>query len=389
MKKSFIKMALILFILTVLVVPTDTQASTIRTDKLANVNEGETVVGNIYLAGGEPKVLGTVEGDVVVVGNNVDVLGNVNGDVYSMGGSLNIKGNVNGDVRVIGGSVLVEGPVLGDLVVIGSEIKILNNAKISGDLILIGTTVNIENDISTNLKVVSGATMISGKFSGTANITSEKINISKDSEVSGNLSYFSPTQAFVEDGAKVSGSVNFNKIDTIRENGLVQHAVVSFLNFWMLFRFVTTLILTFVLVYVFKIFSQSVASRSVNSFWKSILTGLASFIFVPIVVIILMLSLILFPVAMLIGMIYVGVFIISTSIAGMALGALMKKTFSKNKTLEISFQTATLGVIILTLLQFVPVVGDITRFLFVLAAFGSVWFYLYEKVRWGNVFQKN
>jgi len=295
---------------------------------------------------------------------------------------------VNGDVRVVGGIVVVEKSISGDLVVIGSEIKILPGAVVGGDLILIGASVSLENETNTHVRIISGMTLISGKLAGTANITSEKIDILKDAEVSGDISYFSPRQAILEEGSKISGSVSFNKVDSLRENGLVQHTIVSFLNFWMLFRFVTTLILTFVLVYVFKIFSQKTALRSLQSFWKSLLIGLVSFIFIPVAVVIFLASLILFPIAILLGMVYVGVFIISTSIAGITLGAIMKKTFSKNKNLEVSFQTATLGVIVLTLLQFVPVLGDITRFVFILAAFGSVWFYLYEKVRWGSVVNK-
>lgn len=385
MKKAYIKIALILFVFTVFFAPVDLSAATIRTDKAANVAQEEFISGNIYLAGGEPKFLGNIDGDVVIVGNDIDVSGNVNGDVFSAGGNLNIKGNVSGDVRVVGGTIVVEKNISGDLVVIGSEIKIMPGAVVDGDLILIGASVSLENETKTHVRIISGVTLISGKLVGTANVTSEKIDILKNAEISGELSYFSPRQAILEEGSKVSGSVSFNKVDSIRENGLVQHTIVSFLNFWMLFRFVTTLILTFVLVYVFKIFSQRTALKSVETFWKSLLIGLVSFIFIPVAVVIFLASLILFPIAILLGMVYVGIFIISTSIAGIALGALMKKTFSKNKNLEVSFQTATLGVIILTLLQFVPVLGDITRFVFILAAFGSVWFYLYEKVRWGSV----
>ena len=175
MKKAYLKTALILFILAVLVVPSYSFASTIRTDKSANVEQVEKLTGNIYLAGGYPKVLGEVNGDVVVAGNNVDILGNVNGDVVVVGGNLNIKGNIKGDVRVVGGVVSVENSISGDLVVIGSEIKILKNAKIEGDLILIGASVNLENNSNTHVRIISGTTIISGSVLGTANITSEKI----------------------------------------------------------------------------------------------------------------------------------------------------------------------------------------------------------------------
>jgi hypothetical protein len=384
MIKAFKNLALFSFVLSLLVLPLVTSASVIRSDKEAVINEQEKISENVYLIGGEPKSSGEVNGDVFALGNNVEITSVINGDVISAGGILNIKGNVNGDVRVAGGTVNIENNISGDVVVIGSNITINENTKIGGDLILIGGVVHIKNDSQKHVRVISRSTIIEGDILSSANITSEKITILKGSEIKGELSYFSPVQAHIEEGATVSGSANFNKVDSIRENGLVKHTIVSFLNFWMLFRFVTTLILTFIIVYVFKIFAQKTALHSITNFWKSLLVGLATFVFVPVIGIIFLISLILLPVAILLGMIYTGVFIISTAIAGIALGSLLKKTFTKNKNLEVSFNTATIGVIVLTVLQFVTVIGDITRYIFIFAAFGAVWIYLYEKVRWGN-----
>lgn len=385
MKKAFIHTVLTVILICPLFAPIYVQAAEIRTDKNAVVNKDEVVVENVYLVGGEPKMIGTVASDVFIAGNHSEVLGSVKGDVMAIGTNLNIKGDVGGDVRAIGGVINIENNIGGDLVLIGSEIFINENTKVGGDLILIGGVVNIKNSSDKKVRVVSGSTIISGKILGTANITSDKILVTKNSEISGSLIYFSPRQAVLEEGSKISGNVNFNKVDSIRENGLVKHTIVSFLNFWMLFRFITVLILTFILVYVFKIFSQKTALSTINNFWKSLAVGVIAFLFVPLIVIILLVSLILIPVSALLIMIYVGVFMISTSIAGIALGALIKKTFTKSKNLEVSFSTATIGVILLTLLQFVPFVGDITRFVFILAALGSIWIYLYEKVRWGNL----
>lgn len=392
MNRTWLKKAIVLALFGFILLPNISFAATIRTDKTANIDQSENIDGNIYLLGGQPKILGTTTGDVVVVGNNIESKGNTKGDIISVGNEIYIEGNTLGDVRVFGGDVKVKGVVDGDLIVIAGNVVLEKEAQIKGDIVLIAGKVDINNSIDKHLRIVSGAVNISGEIKNTANITSEKINIFSGSKISGHLNYFSPRQAVVEDDANVSGSVNFNKIESIKENGLVKHAVVSFLNFWMLFRFITTLLLTFILVYVFKIFSQKTSIRSIESFWKSLLIGIISMIFIPAIIIVCLISLILVPVAVLLILIYIGIFIISTSIAGIALGAILKKVFSKNKNIEVSFQSATIGIIVLTLLQFVPVFGDLTRFVFLVAAFGSIWLYLYEKIRWGekiNVLEKN
>ncbi len=388
MKKALYKIALATFVFGILTMPFVSEAAVIRTDKTAVVEAKETVFGNVYLIGSEPKISGKISGDLFAAGSDILSEGTVEGDILSFGGYVNIKGKNAGDVRVLGGTVLVENEIEGDLVVIGSRVILSENAKINGDIILIGGVIELKNTSNKHLRIISGSTIISGKILSTANITSEKISILKSSEISGNLSYFSPRQAIIDGESKISGSVNFNKVDSIKENGLVKHLIISFLNFWMVFRFITTLVLTFILVYVFKIFSQKTATESLKNFWKNFAIGLMSFAFVPIIIIVLLFSLILFPVAVLLGMVYTGVFIIAYPIASMVLGVFLRRTFTKNKSFEISFQTATIGVVVLTLLQFVSVLGDLTRFVFMLTAFGSVWIYLYRKVRWGNVVSK-
>lgn len=392
MKLNWLKRALILTLFLMVFTPSVSFAAIIRTDKVANINTEENLNENVYLLGSDPKILGNTNGDILVVGNNIEISGNTNGDILSAGQNLIVKGLVKGDVRVFGGNVSVEEKIEGDLLVVGAEINLLKNAEIKGDVILIGGKVDINNSIDNNLKIISGNTFINGKVNGTANITSEKINILSGSEINNSLSYFSPVQAEVADDAKINGTINFNKIDSIRENGLVQHAVVSFLNFWMLFRFITTLLLTFILVYVFKIFSQKTTNNLTKHFWKSVLTGVATSFLIPAIIIICLISLILFPVSILLLMIYIGIFIISTSVASIALGALLKKVFLKKDNFEISFNTAAIGVVVLTLLQFVPIFGDLTRFVFIVSASGAIWIYLYEKIRWGdqkNVLEKN
>ena len=82
-------------------------------------------------------------------------------------------------------------------------------------------------------------------------------------------------------------------------------------------------------------------------------------------------------------MTYIFALIITTSVASIAVGALIKRAFSKEDVLEVSFSTASIGVVILTLLQFVPFVGEVTRFVFFMAAFGAIWKYIYSQIRWG------
>ena len=72
--------------------------------------------------------------------------------------------------------------------------------------------------------------------------------------------------------------------------------------------------------------------------------------------------------------------------AGIILGTLIHRLIKKADHTEINFQNTTIGVIILTVLQFVPVLGEITRLVFLVVAIGAIVNYLYQGIRFRKGF---
>jgi hypothetical protein len=99
------------------------------------VPAGETVVHDLYAAGGSVRVEGRVEGDLVAVGSEVDVAGSVTGDVLAAGGATTISGDVGGDVRAAAGQVMVRGSVGEDLVVGAGRATVASGARVGQDFI--------------------------------------------------------------------------------------------------------------------------------------------------------------------------------------------------------------------------------------------------------------
>ena len=70
-----------------LLAATPALAADIRQGTVLTVPAGEVVRDDLYLAGSEIHVLGTVDGDLVVAGSAIVVSGVVNGDVIAAGSS--------------------------------------------------------------------------------------------------------------------------------------------------------------------------------------------------------------------------------------------------------------------------------------------------------------
>ena len=97
---------------------------------------GQTVKGALVVFGGsvttEPD--SSVDGDLVVFGGNVEINGDVDGSVAAVGGTVTLGGKVEGDVAALGGNVEVTdtAEVDGDIATFGGVVDVAEGADIQG-----------------------------------------------------------------------------------------------------------------------------------------------------------------------------------------------------------------------------------------------------------------
>ncbi|MBW7885155.1 MAG: hypothetical protein H3C34_21490, partial [Caldilineaceae bacterium] len=91
-------------------------AATLVSGDEYRLESGQVIEDNLYVAGEEIIIDGTVDGDLIAVGGYIEVNGRVTGDVLAAGGGIVINGAVEGDVRIAGGGLKVNGTIGGDLV---------------------------------------------------------------------------------------------------------------------------------------------------------------------------------------------------------------------------------------------------------------------------------
>ncbi len=120
MKKSMFILAF--SILFSIYLPTGVFAKTISNDN-ATVSAHEVINDDLFISGGNVKVLGTVHGDVYAVGGDIIINGTVDGDVLAAGGTVLVSGIVKNNVRAAGGSVTLSDVQIGrNVTVFGGDI---------------------------------------------------------------------------------------------------------------------------------------------------------------------------------------------------------------------------------------------------------------------------
>ena len=365
--------------------PMHSNAAIVEIDSDVTLSEDDVYNENLIVVGGQTNIKSDVNGDVTALFGDGVVSGDITGDLLIFSGSVFVRGNVSGDVRVVGGDVTLQGQVGGDVIAIGGNIKLSRDARVGNDFLIIGGDVNIEGQIGGDIHSLTNSLYLNNIIQNTGTITTQHIALGPRANISGDVKYFAPQKAQIDPASSITGTFSYNKINALQDSAMVKRAVLQFINFWLILRLITTLVLAFILIQIFKPFSQKVTDYVLSSYFRALGIGALVLICIPILSFILFISLFAMPIGILLMLAYFFTIIISAAIASIFVGALIRNLIDKKQTNEVTFTNALMGALILTLLQFIPYFGDLIRFLITIIAIGGVSHYLYKNIRWREI----
>jgi hypothetical protein len=115
-----------------------------------NILVDGTVSGDLYAIGSNIKLSGTVSGTTAVIGSNIGISATLRDNLYVLGGITNISGSINGDVMVGSGQMTLDGTVLDDVRAMSGQLT--STASVGGDFLIQGENYTVdENSISGEL----------------------------------------------------------------------------------------------------------------------------------------------------------------------------------------------------------------------------------------------
>lgn len=331
------------------------------------------IVNSDYFAAGERvTVTGVVNGDAYVAGGTVVVDGTINGDLLVTGGNITIRGSVKNDIRAVGGSILIDGKVGGNVTVAGGNVTFADSAQLAGSVVGMVGNLQIFSPVGKDLTTLGGQVLIGNKVGGDITAAVGHLTLSDTAAVAGSLTYWSDQKATISDSASVSGKVSQQIPQRVQSEaakndlrGFMTGArasvriidlLVSFLVGLFLFRFI-------------PVFSEDVVLRIKDRLGKSMFIGFLVFIATPFIGLVLLLTIIGIPVALLwflaliiysyLGKIYVSYFI------GQYAATWANQKFGIPSTLG-------LGLIVYSLISWLPIVGGIFSLLAIFVGVGAI-----------------
>ncbi len=189
-----------------------------------NLVINDDIIDDSYFLSGNAVIKGNVLGDLYIFGGSILIDGNIFEDLVVIGGKVQVNGNVSGDLRVIGGQVSVFGNIGDDLVTAGGQVDIAKDSVVDGSILAGAGILTIDGQVKGELRGVFGMLFLNGTIFDDVTVTIEdSIIIDENAEIYGDLNYSGLIEASIPENA-VKGEINFNEFqrESIMEdiNGL-------------------------------------------------------------------------------------------------------------------------------------------------------------------------
>jgi cytoskeletal protein CcmA (bactofilin family) len=313
----------------------------------------EYVPGNVYLAAGRVNLDDRIGGSAFVTGGEVDVTGSIGRNLYAAGGDLRIEGEVEGSVHAAGGKV-----------------RVPRGAKLRDDVTLAGGSVEMEGEVGEDLEVFGESIVINGIIGGDLEIAGEDIRIGPDTRVAGRLEYKSGGTFTIDPKAEIAKGIeehDANDRGWLKKIGRGSSRVGG-----ALFS-VGVLFLGALLVLGLPAFSREAAATIRREWLQSAGVGCVMLIGVPFAVVILMITVIGIPLALMMIFGYVVLLMLGYVVAALFVGDLALERLGGERVKSLGWRVLflLLALIALSVVRHLPLIGGLAVALLFVAGIGA------------------
>jgi len=329
--------------------------------------------GNAYAAGASVVLTAPVSGDFLAGGGSVITIAPILGDTLLFGGSVQVRAPISGDLRAAGGNILIEKPVAGDVAAFGYSVIDTDHA--GGSVFIIAANVALKDGASGPVIIYGNNIALEGTFADNVTvIASGRVSLAPDTAIHGMLSYQAPEPATIPESAAITGGVEYTSASYLPDPGTSRILALVSVGLFLLVRTLGALILAGLFAGLFPRFAEVIVEQAYESRARSILLtmllGFAILVAAPILLVLLSLTFVGIGLAFLLSVLYVLLVLLSVIYAGILLGSMFARRFAHRDT--ILWRDGVLGMLALSFIILVPVVGGFVVFLLTLFTAGTL-----------------
>lgn len=328
------------------------QAAEIQTSEKYILDSSDIVSDNLIVGAGMVRINGQVEGDLIVAGGQVQISGLIAGDLIATGGSITLDetASVGKNLRIAGGQIII-------------------NSKTNGNINAYGGEVQINGPVDGNVVVNAGSFTLNNLVNGSTRIEAGEINLEKKAIIVGDFKYSSTNKPNITTTAKIHG-----KTIILPREEKDTSSPYSSPDFWVgqLLSVISYWIIGLIVLALVPRALQRHVDNFASKFWPNLGLGFVSVIAGVVGFIILAITIIGLPLALICGAVLVVLLYVSKLLfAFYVVQKVGKVEFAKDHNKWYAAGMLFLSIAIINLIGLIPVLGDLFSFVIVIVGLGN------------------
>lgn len=368
MANPFVSMSLGLFAISA-IASADESSSRPLLRQRAALAAGQVVQGDYVAAAPRVVISGTVNGDVYAAGGDVLVDGVINGDLIAAGAKVILSGKVSQDARIAGAHVVLSGTVGRNVTVGAADLQLTEAGQIEGNMLAAGGEVELDGQIGRDARIGAGKLTVSNNIGSDLAVAAGAVRLTSKAMVEGKLRYWSETPPVMDEGATVQGAVIHRQFAEWWQAEGFRRGLAGLRLMTTVISVVSTLILGLVLLRLYPVFTQRVASMIREQPMRAFGWGAAALVGTPLVAAVFLVTLLGLPIGIILMSLYVVMLYLARVYAMTCLGQVLLRRTADSSPLAWSFAA---GLALYGLLSVIPVVGELVTLATVLFGLGAL-----------------
>jgi cytoskeletal protein CcmA (bactofilin family) len=345
-----------------------------RHSEFVTVAANETVDDTLLATGNIVRVEGVVNGDLLAFGESVEVRGTVKGDLVSFAKRTVVSGTVEGNIYNFSNSLDLDGQ-LGHSIYGGMQSLRVNDRGRVGEGMVVGAgDVTLEGEVNRSVTLYAGNADVSGSIGRELTMAGDNLTLTNTARIGGNLSarVHDLKNVHIADGATITGS---REIQVLQKPNRFTHPKFYFFQaVWL----AAAMLVGWLGLVLFPGFFQA-STHAVGAGWRSLGLGFAVLAGVPVAIVVIAITLVGLPVSLMLLMFYLVAIYLAKVWVGAFLGQMLLKPTGVTKSDWLL--GLLVGLLILTVVRFIPYLGGLVHFGVVCLGLGAFAWQLYRVSR--------
>ena len=346
-----------------------------RHGDFVTVAANETVDDTLLATANMVRMDGVVNGDLLTFGRTVEVRGTVKGDLISFAQRTEVSGTVEGHIFTVSHTLDLEGQLGHSIYGAVQSLHIDDRGRVGDGVVVAVGEATLEGEVKRSVNIVTGGSIdVTGSIGRDLTMIGRSLTLTNTARVGGNLSarVRQLNEVHIADGATIMGKRDIQV--RVRESSFTRPRFYFHQAVWL----AGAILVGWLGMLLFPGFFHA-TTQLVGSGWRSLGVGVGVLAGVPVAIVVIAVTLVGFPLSLMLLAMYLAAIYLAKIWVGAFLGRIVLKP--SGATTGDWLLGLLVGLLILTIVGFIPYLGGLIRLAVVCLGLGAFAYQLYRAHR--------